>query len=70
MQKWEIKVFVAHNAGMDPSNFWKKRDKDGKSELDYLRSMGTEGWEPVSATPITFGGSISMVMFTLKRPIE
>jgi len=70
MQKWKIKVFVAHNAGMNPSNFWEKKDKDGKSEFDYLLSMAAEGWEPVDATPITAGGSTSMVMFTFKRPIE
>jgi len=70
MQKWEIKVFVANNAGWNLSNFWKKKDKDGKSELDYLRSMAAEGWEPVSATPITNVGTTSMMMFTLKRPIE
>jgi hypothetical protein len=70
MQKWEIKVFVAQNAGMNPSNFWEKKDKDGKSELDYLVSIAAEGWEPVSATPINYGGSTSMVLFTLKRPIE
>jgi hypothetical protein len=70
MQKWEIRVFVGHNAGMDPSKFWKKKDKDGKSEFDYLRSMGAEGWEPVSATPVNVGGTTSEVMFTFKRPLE
>ena len=31
MQKWEIRVFVAQNAGMDPSNFWKWKEKLGRS---------------------------------------
>lgn len=69
MKKWEIKVFPSH-MGLDPSNLWKKKDKDGKSEFDYLRSLAAEGWEPVSATPINTGGTTSMVFFTFKRPKE
>ncbi|MGW8145148.1 MAG: hypothetical protein ACWGN2_12195 [Anaerolineales bacterium] len=69
MQKWDIKVIYSH-IGMNPSNIWKKKKKDGKSEFDFLREMASEGWEPVSATAINVGGTTSDVMFTFKRPLE
>ena len=61
-------IFCLYRVG--PVKFVEEKDKDGKSELDYLRSMASEGWEPVSATPINTGGTTSMVMFTFKRPTE
>jgi hypothetical protein len=69
MKKWEINIFLA-NLGLDPSNLWNKKNKEGKSDFDKLLIMASEGWEPVSATPINTGGTTSVVMFTFKRPKE
>ncbi|MGW8145101.1 MAG: hypothetical protein ACWGN2_11950 [Anaerolineales bacterium] len=69
MQKWDIKVFYSHT-GMNMSDLWGKKDKDKKSEFDFLRELASQGWEPVSATAINVGGTTSDVMFTFKRPLE
>jgi hypothetical protein len=73
-QKWDIKVFVSKNATVsarkDASNLWKRKDKEGKSDLDRLREIASEGWELVSTTPLTFGAQTEQVLFTFKRPKE
>jgi hypothetical protein len=45
-----------------------------KTEFEYIQEMGRQGWEMVSATPITGGilyggGYTTQILFVLKRPL-
>lgn len=75
MQKWQYSAIASNNtgasiAGKTSKGLWRKKNRDGKTDWDIIREMGQDGWELISATPITFGGTTLEVLFTFKRPIE
>lgn len=55
------------------SAIWNSPWKE-KTEFEHIQEMGQQGWEMVSATPITGGilyggGYTSSILFVFKRPL-
>lgn len=74
MTKWELASYVAHGGMIGPidisSLYTNKDKKTGKTAWNDLTDMAADGWELVSVTPISLGGTTTSVLFSFKRPQE
>jgi hypothetical protein len=50
------------------SSIWRTKYADETTDLDYIQRMGGEGWELVSAFPVSANGTTLYVTFIFKRP--
>ena len=71
MQKWELYILPCGlGFGGNVNDIWSKKDKkSGKTQWDTLTDLAADGWELIDATPITFGGTTSEILYTFKRPV-
>lgn len=51
------------------SSIWRTKYADETTDLDYIQRMGSEGWELVSAFPVSANGTTLYVTFIFKRPM-
>ena len=63
MTHWEYKVETMQVGGTMHLNLDQMTD-------DWLNQFGAEGWELVSTTTLTFGGTDQRTYWVFKRPIE
>lgn len=52
------------------SSIWRTKYADETTDLDYIQRMGSEGWELVSAFPVSANGTTLYVTFIFKRPVS
>jgi hypothetical protein len=72
-QAWEYSIThsdrLSNTSGVPQiSSIWRQRYADGTTDWDHITRMGREGWEMVSAFPVTGNGSTLYVTFIFRRP--
>lgn len=80
MDQWEYQMLVVDMGGTGSQlgfvrstigKMWQFMGPDGRSDWNRLQSMGREGWELVTALPISAGnGNTIEVVFTFKRKVQ
>lgn len=50
------------------SSLWRTKYADETTDWDHIQRMGRDGWELVSAFPITANGTTLYVTFIFRRP--
>ena len=50
------------------SSIWRTKYADETTDWDHIQRMGREGWELVSAFPVTGNGTTLYVTFIFRRP--
>jgi len=72
-QAWEYSITHSDRLGNTSgvpqiASIWRQRYADGTTDWDHITRMGQEGWEMVSAFPVTGNGSTLYVTFIFRRP--
>jgi hypothetical protein len=79
LTRWELKSRVVSIAEsnfavttVDPKLMWKRKDKEGQTDLEKLKQLAADGWELVSVTPLVTCPASSQpfeLLYTFKRPL-
>jgi hypothetical protein len=72
-QAWEYSIThsdrLSNTSGVPQiASIWRQRYADGTTDWDHITRMGREGWEMISAFPVTANGSTLYVTFIFRRP--
>jgi hypothetical protein len=71
MQKWKLETYYASigTFGSIEDIWTKKRKHEEKTDWEQLQKLATQGWELVSVTPHTVGGTTVGYLYTFKKLI-
>lgn len=64
-------IFHATEQYCQSPSIWTVKNDEGKTDYDKIKEYGLQGWELVSATPVSYSsGETNEILFTFKRQIE
>lgn len=72
-QAWEYSITHSDRLGNTSgvpqiASIWRQRYADGSTDWDHIARMGQEGWEMISAFPVSTNGTTIYVTFVFRRP--